>query len=171
MNTLRILHRTAARRGLTLLLVIVGLLLGGCEVVTNQETGIASQRVKEYLSAIQAGQFHKAASMYPADQVADWEHFMEGVRDRLGRLKSYDLDGPETNIVFSGKFYIFTLDGEYEHGSTEEVITLFQGLDEPLPHLDYHKITKEHRAKPKAGAEAVGTAGPDTPPVPASTGP
>ncbi len=136
---------------LWLLLLVLG--LGACEVVTNEETGMATKRIQAYLAAIEAGQFHKAAALYPADKAQDWEAFLKDVEGRLGRLRSYELDGPETNIVFSGKFYIFTLDGEYERGTSEEVITLFQGLKEPLPHLDYHKITKERHGKPEAVPE------------------
>ena len=143
-------ERTPFRRALgCLCLLLVMLALGACEVVTNEETGMATKRIQAYLAAIEAGQFHKAAALYPADKAPDWEAFLKGVEGRLGRLRSYELDGPETNIVFSGKFYIFSLDGEYERGTTEEVITLFQGLKEPLPHLDYHKITKERHGKPE----------------------
>ncbi len=160
MNTTRIVffnHGRWARTVHYLSGVLLVLALGACEVVTNEETGLATKRVQAYLADIEAGRFHKAAALYPADKAQDWEAFLKDVEGRLGRLRSYELDGPETNIVFSGKFYIFTLDGEYERGSTDEVITLFQGLKDPQPRLDYHKITKERLGAPELASPDAST--------------
>ncbi len=137
-------------------LLLAGLVLTACEVVTSNETAVASKRVHDYLTAIQSGDYGRAAAFYPADKAQEWKTFLAALGERLGRLRSFDIEGPETNIVFSGKYYIFILDGEYERGTTEEVITLFQGLKEPLPHLAYHKVTKERaRRAPGDGPPAV----------------
>lgn len=129
------------------LIVAALMFMSACEQVSTNETAAASELLGRYLKAIEAGRFDEAAALYLPKDREDRKAFLEDAASRLGRLVKVEVEGPETHIVFSGKFYIFTVDGEYERGSTDEVITLFQGVKDLRPHLTFHKIRKEHHGE------------------------
>lgn len=98
------------------------LALGGCG---PSETDMKARGMTErYYQRIQQGQFAEAARFYPEKERALAQETLQQNHDRLGALQSFQIGAEEQNTVYSGKFYMFTVDTTYERGHASELLTL-----------------------------------------------
>ncbi len=126
------------------LCLLLSLPLVACEQLQPQQgSAQADAIVRQYMTAIKAGKFAQAAAFFPADKRQEWQAFLTDNQQRLGSLGEYSLSGPEMNTVYSGQYFIYIIDADYERRSTHEVVTLFLGLKDSKPHIAFHKITSE----------------------------
>jgi hypothetical protein len=77
-----------------------------------------------YYQLIQQGQFTEAARFYPEKDRALAAEIVQQNHEKLGALQSFQISAEEQNTVYSGKFYIFTVDTTYERGQESETLTL-----------------------------------------------
>jgi|GEM_PF-3024876 len=99
----------------------------------------ATRLLNEYYQDIQSGDFDRAAALYPEKDRATWKAFLQTNRKSLGALKKFRIEHSETNTVYSGIYFVFTIDAQYEKHEATEIITIFQEVDQKHPWLNYHK--------------------------------
>lgn len=79
---------------------------------------------ERYYQLIQREQFDEAARFYPEkDRLLSLEALRRN-HDKLGPLQSFQFSAEEQNTVYSGKFYIYTVETVYERGDASELLTL-----------------------------------------------
>lgn len=79
---------------------------------------------ERYYQLIQQGKFAEATRFYPEKDRALAEEMLRQHEEKLGALQSFQISAEEQNTVYSGKFYIFTVDTTYERGQEAETLTL-----------------------------------------------
>ncbi|MBK8164183.1 MAG: hypothetical protein IPK65_13920 [Gammaproteobacteria bacterium] len=79
---------------------------------------------ERYYQLIQQGQFAEAARFHPEKDRALAEDTLRQHLEKLGVLQSFQISAEEQNTVYSGKFYIYTVDTSYERGHASELLTL-----------------------------------------------
>ena len=82
----------------------------------------------------------EADALYPADEQAQWQDFLQQQEKDKGVMKSYTIDDVAGDTVYRGKFYVFTVHTQNEKHDAKELITLFKKLDEKQMHVVAHKI-------------------------------
>jgi hypothetical protein len=87
----------------------------------DQRARLMAQR---YYELIQQGKFDEAARFYPEKDRGMWLDTLQQNQQKLGALKSFQIGEEEQNTVYSGKFYIYTVDTQYERGQESETLTL-----------------------------------------------
>ena len=98
------------------------LALGACG---PSETDLKARGMAErYYQLIQQGQFTEAARFYPEKDRELAAEIVQQNHEKLGALQSFQIGAEEQNTVYSGKFYIFTVDTTYERGQESETLTL-----------------------------------------------
>jgi hypothetical protein len=98
------------------------LTMGGCG--PSESDMKARGMTERYYQLIQQGQFTEAARFYPEK---DRPLALEALRqnhEKLGALQSFQIYAEEQNTVYSGKFYMFTVETTYERGHASELLTL-----------------------------------------------
>ncbi len=80
--------------------------------------------VERYYQLIQQGKIADAARFFPEKERQLQLDALEQHRQKLGALQSFQISAEEQNTVYSGKFYIFTVDTQYEHAQALETLTL-----------------------------------------------
>jgi len=99
----------------------------------------AAKLLKEYYQDIQAGDLDRAVALYPEKDRPTWKAFLQINQESLGALKRFQIDHAEINTVYSGVYFVFTIDAQYEKHEATEIITIFQEVDQKRPWLNYHK--------------------------------
>lgn len=84
----------------------------------------ARAMTERYYQLVQQGQFTEAARFYPEKDRALAAETLQQNHEKLGALQSFQLSAEEQNTVYSGKFYMFTVDTTYERGHASELLTL-----------------------------------------------
>lgn len=79
---------------------------------------------ERYYQLIQKGQLAEAVRFFPEKDRQIQLDALEQHRQKLGALQSFQISAEEQNTVYSGKFYIFTVDTQYEHEQALETLTL-----------------------------------------------
>ncbi|MCC6303395.1 MAG: hypothetical protein IT489_11435 [Gammaproteobacteria bacterium] len=79
---------------------------------------------ERYYQLIQQGQFAEAVLFFPEKERQVQLDALEQHRQKLGALQSFQISAEEQNTVYSGKFYIFTMDTQYEREQALETLTL-----------------------------------------------
>ncbi|MGE0372585.1 MAG: hypothetical protein AB7Q01_11920 [Gammaproteobacteria bacterium] len=79
---------------------------------------------ERYYRLIQQDQFAEAVKFFPEKDRALWLDALQQNRQKLGPLQSFQISAEEQNTVYSGKFYIFTVDTQYELSQELETLTL-----------------------------------------------
>lgn len=123
------------------LLFIVALvaLMSACSGEAPVDEQGATRLLKEYYQYIQANDVEHAAGLYQEKDRATWKAFLQNNQQSLGGLKQYQIDHMEMNTVFSGVYFVYTIDAQYDKHEATEIITIFQEVDQKHPWLDYHK--------------------------------
>lgn len=98
------------------------LVLGACGPSENDMK--ARSMTERYYQFIQQGRFADAAKFYAEKDRALALESLQRNQQKLGALQSFQLSAEEQNTVYSGKFYIFTVDTTYEHAQEAETLTL-----------------------------------------------
>jgi hypothetical protein len=98
------------------------LALGACS--PSQDDMKARGMTERYYQLIQQGQFAEAARFYPEKDRALAQEILQQNHEKLGALQSFQIGAEEQNTVYSGKFYMFTVDTAYERGQAAELLTL-----------------------------------------------
>ncbi|MBK9131871.1 MAG: hypothetical protein IPM20_09610 [Gammaproteobacteria bacterium] len=80
--------------------------------------------VERYYQLIQQGNFADAVRFYPESERQLQLDALEQHRQTLGTLQSFQISAEEQNTVYSGKFYIFTVDTQYEQTQALETLTM-----------------------------------------------
>ncbi len=89
------------------------------------ETDLKARGMAErYYQLIQQGNFADAVRFYPESERQLQLDALEQHRQTLGTLQSFQISAEEQNTVYSGKFYIFTVDTQYEHVQALETLTM-----------------------------------------------
>jgi hypothetical protein len=96
--------------------------LGACSPSQNDMK--ARGMTERYYQLIQQGQFAEAARFYPEKDRALALEILQQNHEKLGALQSFQIGAEEQNTVYSGKFYMFTVDTAYERGQASELLTL-----------------------------------------------
>jgi hypothetical protein len=110
------------RRSATLAAMAALALVASCG---NPQEGRRVQILADqYYRNIQSGNLEQAAQLYLPQERGLALAMLQETRDKLGALHSYHFTGAEQNTVFSGRFYIFTVGTEYDHGEHTERLTL-----------------------------------------------
>ena len=124
-----IMHASSIRRGeqvmkklVTLLALLASLALAACG--PSESDMKARGMTERYYQLIQQGQFAEAARFYSEKDRALAEETLRQHQEKLGALQSFQISAEEQNTVYSGKFYIFTVDTSYERGQESETLTL-----------------------------------------------
>lgn len=90
----------------------------------SQSDQMARRMAERYYQLIQHEQLDEAAKFYPEKDRPLWLEMLQQNQQKLGALKSYQIGAEEQNTVYSGKFYIYTVDTVYERGDESETLTL-----------------------------------------------
>jgi hypothetical protein len=90
----------------------------------SQSDQMAQRMAERFYQLIQQGKLDEAAKFYPENDRPMWLEMLQQNQQKLGALKSFQIGAEEQNTVYSGKFYIFTVDTTYEQGQKSEVLTL-----------------------------------------------
>ena len=117
------------------------ILLGGCE--GSHDSQAAQQMALAYMKQVQAGDFDQAVKYYPEDTRRNWRDFLHKAQEKNGPIRSYKFTNTEVNTVYSGKYYLFTVDIEYAKTSTTDYLTLFKGVSDDHLFIVSHKITTD----------------------------
>ena len=132
---------SSASRAFPLAAIVLILSIAACAPAHDTEAD-ARQLFKQYFTAIAAKDYRTAAALYPADEQAKWQDFLQQAEQEKGAMKSYTVDDVAADTVFRGKFYVFTVHAQNEKYNTTELITLFKKLDEDRMHVVAHKIER-----------------------------
>lgn len=124
----------------TVLLFCVAL-VGGCE--GSHDSQAAQQMALLYMKAVQSGDLDQAVKFYPEDTRRNWLDFLHQALKKNGPVKSYKFTNTEMNTVYSGKYYLFTVDVEYAKTSTTDYLTLFKSVSDDRLFIVSHKITTD----------------------------
>lgn len=116
-------------------------LTAGCE--GSHDSQAAQQIALQYMKQVQAGDLDQAVKYYPEDTRRNWREFLNQAQKKNGPIKSYKFTNTEVNTVYSGKYYIFTVDVEYAKTSTTDYLTLFKSVSEDRLFIVSHKITTD----------------------------
>ena len=129
--------------------LVLGLLLGGCDE-TPEIDAQAAVLIDQYFQALKSGDNAKAVAMYPDDVQAQWQLFLQQAEQERGVIKQYAIKSVEPSTVYSGKYYIATVDvtgrkadSTFNTESTE-IVTAFRKLSEDQTHIVSHKIKSVH---------------------------
>ena len=84
----------------------------------------------EYMSALAAGDFARIDSFYvpqfyKTTPKEGWQQELREIAVRLGARTSFKLRNKRKDTRFSGIFYFFQYDVEYEKGYAKELVTFF----------------------------------------------
>lgn len=138
----------AGRSGLTGL-IFLGLcvLLSAC-TMGSPGADIGRQVVDNYYQALQQENVDADALMeYFSDNRAPevWRSHLKNIRKSLGKVDTFEYKGKEVNTVFSGRFYIFEYQVNYDSGKgAKETLTLFDSVDsDDQPKIVSHVIAAE----------------------------
>ena len=121
------------------LAIIVAVMMTACTGQSPEDNQGAINLLNEYYQDIQSGDLDRATALYPEKDRAKWGAFLRANQERLGALKKFQIDHMETNTVYSGIYFVFTMDAQYEKHDATEIITIFQEVDQKHPWLNYHK--------------------------------
>ncbi|MBI1194465.1 MAG: hypothetical protein GC138_01280 [Gammaproteobacteria bacterium] len=122
-----------------ILIVAVMAVVTACTGEAPVDEQGATRLLKEYYQYIQADDLDHAVGLYQEKDRATWKAFLQNNQMSLGKLKQYQIDHMEMNTVFSGVYFVFTIDAQYDKHEATEIITIFQEVDQKHPWLDYHK--------------------------------
>lgn len=117
------------------------ILVGGCE--SSHDSQAAQQMALVYMKQVQAGDFDQAVKFYPEDTRRNWRDFLQKAQEKNGPIRSYKFTNTEVNTVYSGKYYLFTVDVEYAKTSTTDYLTLFKSVSDDHLFIVSHKITTD----------------------------
>ena len=117
------------------------ILLGGCE--GSHDSQAAQQMALAYMKQVQAGDFDQVVKFYPEDTRRNWRDFLHKAQEKNGPIRSYKFTNTEVNTVYSGKYYLFTVDIEYAKTSTTDYLTLFKSVSDDRLFIVSHKITTD----------------------------
>ena len=116
-------------------------LIGGC--AGSHDSQAAQQMALAYMKQVQGGDFDQAVKFYPEDTRRNWRDFLRKAQETNGPVRSYKFTNTEVNTVYSGKYYLFTVDVEYAKTSTTDYLTLFKSVSDDHLFIVSHKITTD----------------------------
>ena len=123
------------------LLLFCLVLIGGCE--GSHDSQAAQQIALQYMKQVQAGDLDQAVKFYPEDTRRNWREFLRQAQEKNGPIRSYKFTNTEVNTVYSGRYFLFTVDVEYAKTSTTDYLTLFKGVSDDRLFIVSHKITTD----------------------------
>jgi len=110
----------------------------GCTTPSNE--GQAKQIALQYYELIKSQQFDKAVALFPPDIQQQWLETLQRTHEKLGNLTSYRFSNVEMNTVYSGKYYLFITDTQYETSKAGEILTLFEKVTDNKLYIVARKI-------------------------------
>ncbi len=113
-------------------------LMMACSEVSRDDKA-ATALLENYFQAIKSGDFDQAAAYYPERKRDQWKAFLRTNLEKMGPLKQFSIDHSAVSTVYSGVYFVFTMDNRYQNRDATEIITLFQEVDQKKPWLNFHK--------------------------------
>ena len=125
---------------LVAVLLLYAFAVWGCAAPSND--GQAKQIALQYYELIRSQQFDKAVALFPPETQQQWLETLQRTHERLGNLTSYSFSSVEMNTVYSGKYYLFITDAQYETSKAGEILTLFAKVTDNKLYIVSRKLNQ-----------------------------
>jgi len=122
-----------------ILLFVVSLWVVACGETAQtdqQEIGMFDQ----YFQALQAGDIDTAVALYPEESRDLARHKLQELEAERGKLQSYKIESIEPHTVFSGKYFLATVDVVGAKKETTEMVTVLRKLSDKQIHVVVHTL-------------------------------
>ncbi len=120
------------------MLLLAGALLSACTIPDH--AGEARKLAQQYYEHLKSGRLSEAAALFPPDKRDEQLEILRDEQRRFGALRRYRINGVETNTVYSGKFYIFLVDSEYQQTAAGEILTLLEKVNDDRLYIVSQKV-------------------------------
>ncbi len=121
------------------------LLLSACTVGSpGAEAG--RQVAERYYQAMQKQDLDAALGFFSDNRTPEaWRSHLENIAASLGSVERFEYKREEINTVFSGRYYIFEYQVNYDSGrNAKETLTLFDSVEsDDKPRIASHVIAAE----------------------------
>lgn len=121
------------------------LLLSAC-TVGSPGADAGRQVAERYYQAMQKQDMGAALGFFSDNRAPEaWRSHLENIADSLGDVERFEYRRKEVNTVFSGRYYIFEYQVNYDSGrNAKETLTLFDSVEsDDQPRIVSHVITAE----------------------------
>ena len=101
----------------------------------------ASKVVEQYYDALKKNDFETVLGFYAADffNTHPKEQWREQLK-QLGRLQSAEVANVQADTRYSGKFYVFQMQTQYERNTMRETLTLVWPVNQTAIRIVAHKL-------------------------------
>lgn len=94
----------------------------------------------QYFQALQAGNIEAAVALYPEDSRDVARHKLQELEAKRGPVQSYKIESVEPHTVFSGKYFLATVDVVGSKKETTEMVTVLRKLSDKQIHVVVHTL-------------------------------
>lgn len=117
------------RSGRASLAALVVLFMGACTNSAPSDSAVEQLGV-EFFSALKAKDYERALDYYSPDFFngrprEEWKAHLQAIQQKLGDLQSFELRRKQTDIRYTGTFYIYEYSVAYANEKSWETVTFF----------------------------------------------
>ncbi len=111
------------------------LLLSVACTTTPRDEGRALRLAEQLHTYWQQQQWDALLALYEPSFLASqgrdaWLRSLQQKREKLGELRSYELQSKQVDARFSGDFYIYVYRLRFQHGALRETLTIYKKLNQ-----------------------------------------
>ena len=128
-----------------ILALLTIILLSSCLTEAGQQNG-ADKIVTSLHQAILTHDWDKAAKLYSKDFFKEeprehWQQHFKDLEESLGKIESFKISSKHKDPRYGGDFYIYSVFVQHQHGYSNEIITIYSGLDNHKLKITGYKMT------------------------------
>ena len=117
------------RSGRAALAALVIMFLSACTNSAPSDSAVEQLGV-EFFSALKAKDYERALDYYSPDFFngrprEEWKAHLQAIQQKLGDLQSFELRRKQTDIRYTGTFYIYEYSVAYANEKSWETVTFF----------------------------------------------